>query len=510
MSRLLMSHSQDHRLIEYAPDRALVFSNNPSVSGALREILQRDRWRVEACHRLDEFQRLTEEQVWPFVLIAQPVGSGATEELLRALRQPLEDGRTQAVVLAARLSADEAMRSIELGAADYLLWPAPPSQVLAQAERARRLACSAGIEAMAIASGLETAPPRGGTQRSAHSLIGESHAMVELSKRLVKVARRQDVSILITGETGAGKEVIARQLHWKSGRPGPFCAVNCATLVENLMESELFGHERGAFTGAHAVKKGLWEEAAEGTLFLDEITEAPLAVQSKLLRVMQEGVIRRVGSTREIKVTARVIAASNRDLKKAVDEGVFREDLFYRFKQVLRVPALRERVEDIPLLVEYFCKCEGSGMTVTPEAMELLCRYDWPGNVRELERLIGELAINFGPHIYPEDLLHHLQVPEHRLERSLDMFTQSVMNAVGDEWPTMNRIRNSIVVQAYLHFGQEFQVAKVLGMDYRTVGAILREELGRSADRKEVSANHETPARAVIHTTKPLLPREMI
>jgi two-component system, NtrC family, response regulator AtoC len=510
MSRLLMSRGHDHRLIDYAPDCALIFSANPSVSSALRELLQRDHWRVEACHRFDEFQRLAEAQTWPFVLIAQPVSSGATEEILRTLRQPIENGRTQAVVLAARLSADEAMQFIELGAADYLLWPAPPSQVLTQAERARRLACSAGIEAMAIASGLETSPPGEGTLRSARSLIGQSHAMVELSKRLVKVARRQDVSILITGETGAGKEVIARQLHQKSGRPGSFCAVNCATLVENLMESELFGHERGAFTGAHAAKKGLWEEAAEGTLFLDEITEAPLAVQSKLLRVMQEGVIRRVGSTREIKVTARVIAASNRNLKEAVDAGVFREDLFYRFKQVLRVPPLRERVEDIPLLVEYFCRCEGSRLTVTPEAMELLCRYDWPGNVRELERLIGELAINCGPRIYPEDLVPQLQVSAHRRERSLDMFMQSVMNAVGDEWPTMNRIRNNIVVQAYLHFGQEFQVAKVLGMDYRTVGAILREELGRSAGRKESSADHNSPARAVNRATKHSLPGELV
>ena len=505
-----MSCSHDHHLIEYAPDRALIFSTSPSVSSALRELLQRDHWRVEACHRFDDFQRLAEAQVWPFVLIAQPVGSCSTAEILRTIRQPIEDGRTQAVVLAARLSADEAMQSIELGAADYLLWPAPPSQVLAQAERARRLACSAGIEAMAVASGLETAPPTDVTRRSAHSLIGASHAMVELSKRLVKVARRRDVSILITGETGAGKEVIARQLHQKSGQPGPFCAVNCATLVENLMESELFGHERGAFTGALAAKKGLWEEAAEGTLFLDEITEAPLAVQSKLLRVMQEGVIRRVGSTREIKVTARVIAASNRDLKEAVDGGAFREDLFYRFKQVLRVPPLRERVEDIPLLVEYFCRCEGSGITITSEAMELLCRHTWPGNVRELERLIGELAINCGPRIYPEDLMPQLQVPAHRLERSLDMFTQSVMNAVGDEWPTMNRIKNSIVVQAYLHFGQEFQVAKVLGMDYRTVGAILREELGRPANRKEESASHTSPARAITHTTTHTLPREMV
>lgn len=498
-----MSHRLDDRLIEYTPDRALIFSVDPSVSGALRQILQRGDWHVEVCHHLDEFAHLAQEQVWTFVLVAQSREVNCAEEALRMLQQPIEDERTQAVVLAERPSADEAMQLIEGGAADYLAWPTPPVQLLALAERARRLAAAKAVNAVAIVSELQLAPAK----REPHALIGESHAMVELSKRLIKVARRQDVSVLITGETGAGKEVIARQLHRKSGRPGPFCAVNCATLVENLMESELFGHERGAFTGAHAAKKGLWEEAAEGTLFLDEITEAPAAVQSKLLRVMQEGVIRRVGSTREIKVTARVIAASNRDLKRAIDEGTFREDLFYRFKQVLRVPPLRERLEDIPLLAASICRREG-GLAITPEAMELLCGYDWPGNVRELERLIGELAINCGPRIQAEDLAPHLHVPAHRRERSLNLFTQSVMSAVGDHWPTMNRIRNNLVVQAYLRFGQAFQVAKVLGMDYRTVGAILREELGRAADGKESGVHHSSPLTNRLYSTPDSHPRE--
>ncbi|MGH9842832.1 MAG: sigma 54-interacting transcriptional regulator [Blastocatellia bacterium] len=165
----------------------------------------------------------------------------------------------------------------------------------------------------------------------AGEMIGTSRPLTDLMEKLVKIAESHNLSVFITGETGVGKEVVARQIHQLSERSGHFRAVNCAAMAESLLESELFGHEKGAFTGAHAVKKNLWEEAAQGTLFLDEITEASPALQAKLLRVLQEGTIRRVGSNQEIKVTARVIAASNRNIEKAIADGSFREDLFYPF-----------------------------------------------------------------------------------------------------------------------------------------------------------------------------------
>ena len=477
-----MSQIESDRLAQCNPKRALVLSSAQDSSNTLCEVLRHDQWHVDSCRSLGELLRLAETHTWSFVLIAEAAASSVAKEAMKALCWAIESGRTQVVVLAERKSADEAMVYIELGAMDYLAWPVVHTQVLALAERARRSAAEPDL--ITESEG----PVREGKPQPSHSLIGASQAMIELSKQLIRVARRTDVPVLISGETGVGKEVIARQLHQRSGKTGSFCAINCATLGENLTESELFGHEKGAFTGALSVKRGLWEEAAEGTLFLDEITEAPPLVQSKLLRALQEGVIRRLGATREIRVTARIIAASNRDLKQAIKEGIFREDLYFRFKKVLRVPPLRERIEDVPELIEYFIGREGRGLKIMPEAIELLCRYDWPGNVRELESLITELTINCSHCIYPEDVLPYLQVPTHHLGHALDLFMQSVMNSIGQDWPTIHQIRNRIVVQAFLHFGHAFQTAKALGMDYRTVGAILKEELGYQAVEKQAGA----------------------
>lgn len=299
--------------------------------------------------------------------------------------------------------------------------------------------------------------------------------MVELSKQLVRLARTPELRVFINGETGTGKEVVARMIHDLSGCSGPFQAVNCAATVESLLESDLFGHEKGSFTGAHATKKGLWEETANGTLFLDEITETSPTVQAKLLRVLQEGFIRRIGSTREIKVTARVIAASNRDLEQAVREGIFRRDLYYRLGQVLRLPPLRERLDDIPLLVEHFCQRASREIVVTPEAMELLCAYEWPGNVRELESVIQQIISFSGHFVFREDVLRHISVSkvEHK---NFNLQFWSALNALRrGEWPTINEMRNGYVTCAYLFLGKESVVARYLGMDARTVTGILEE-----------------------------------
>lgn len=256
-------------------------------------------------------------------------------------------------------------------------------------------------------------------------------------------------------------------------RPGCLCAA----MVESLLESELFGHEKGSFTGAHAMKKGLWEEAANGTLFLDEITEASPAIQAKLLRVLQEGTFRRVGSNHEIKATARIIAASNRNIEKAIRDGIFREDLFYRLGEALRVPPLRERIEDIPLLVAHFCQRAGKGTIITPEAMDVLRHYKWPGNVRELESVINKLITFCGKRIFPEDVQRYIQVPKRRAEHLTRDFLLSLMNANPlEDRPTMPEIRKRYVIETFYEVGREFQVAKALNMDYRTVSAILRKE----------------------------------
>jgi Nif-specific regulatory protein len=244
-----------------------------------------------------------------------------------------------------------------------------------------------------------------------HNMVGESPAMREVYKFISKVAARES-SILILGESGTGKELVARAIHRNSSRAAkPFVAISCAAIAETLLESELFGHERGAFTGAVAQKRGRLELADGGTVFLDEIGELALSLQSKLLRVLQEREFERVGGTRTLKLDIRVIAATNRDLHAAVKGGTFREDLYYRLNVVsIRVPALRERREDISLLASYFTARSGEKvnrrvMGISPAARACLMRYDWPGNVRELENAI-ERAVVLGSSdaILPEDL----------------------------------------------------------------------------------------------------------
>ncbi|PYX70758.1 MAG: sigma-54-dependent Fis family transcriptional regulator [Acidobacteria bacterium] len=232
-----------------------------------------------------------------------------------------------------------------------------------------------------------------------HSMVGESKAMREVYEFVSRVAGR-DSTVLISGESGTGKELVARAVHMNSPRVDkPFVAINCAAITETLLESELFGHERGAFTGAVAQKKGKLEVAEGGTVFLDEIGELALAMQAKLLRVLQEREFERVGGTRPIKLDVRLIAATNRDLKEASRTGTFRSDLYYRLNVVsLQMPALRERREDIPLLAAFFAaqhseKVKRRVAGISPEAQACLTRYDWPGNVRELENAIERAVV---------------------------------------------------------------------------------------------------------------------
>jgi DNA-binding NtrC family response regulator len=231
------------------------------------------------------------------------------------------------------------------------------------------------------------------------NLIGEHITVVKLRALVLRVAAT-DATVLITGESGTGKEVVARTIHTLSARRGrAFVPVNCAAIPHELLESEMFGHERGAFTGASGPRHGLFSTADGGTIFLDEIGEMPLQLQAKLLRVLEDGIVRPVGSDRASKIDARVIAASNSDLVAGVKKGSFREDLFYRLQVVpIAIAPLRERRSDIPLLVEYFLsrlqsRFAGRRWTVTQAAMVSLWSYDWPGNVRELENMIERLVI---------------------------------------------------------------------------------------------------------------------
>lgn len=258
--------------------------------------------------------------------------------------------------------------------------------------------------------------PKEGEERLFPEIIGESPKMLEVFEVMRKVIKT-DSTVLITGETGTGKELVARAIHYNGVRKdGAFVAVNCSALTETLLETELFGHVKGSFTGAIAEKKGLFEVADKGTFFMDEIGDISPNLQAKLLRVLQEGVIKKVGGTQDIKVDVRLIAATNRDLTKEVERGSFRRDLYYRISVVeIHLPPLRERKEDIPLLADHFLrrfsqKINKNIKGFSPSALKLLYDYDWPGNVRELEHEIERAVIlSESEEITPDDLSERIR-----------------------------------------------------------------------------------------------------
>jgi len=323
-------------------------------------------------------------------------------EVLRAVKSRYPD--TEVVMMTGYATVPDAVEAMRAGAFDYLqkpFLPDAPAELVARAMERRRLRLQAEV--------LGQKSP--GADFSFSGVVGRSAAMQEVH-RLIEQAARLDITVLLTGETGTGKELAARAVHLNSARrERPFVAVNCGALPTELVESELFGHGKGAFTGAAQAKAGLFEEAHGGTLFLDEVGELPLSAQVKLLRVLQEKEVRRVGETRPIHVDVRVVAATHRDLRAAAAQGRFREDLFYRLNVFpVQLPPLRERKEDISLLAAHLLEkhCKAMGRTLegmTPEALRVLMGYPWPGNVRELENaLMRAVAVASGPHVTERDL----------------------------------------------------------------------------------------------------------
>jgi two-component system response regulator HydG len=325
----------------------------------------------------------------PFDVVLTDVRMGAVDGM-EVLRATLEAAPTTLViVMTAYGTIESAVEAIRRGAYDYIAKPFKEDELLlrvAKAVEKRRLVREVSL----LRSDFQA-------RYGLDHIVGRSACLRELLERVVRVAPG-DATVLVSGESGTGKELIARALHAASRRSDkPFIPVNCAAITETLLESELFGHARGAFTGATRSRRGLFEEASGGTLFIDEIGDTTPGSQAKLLRAIQEGEIRRVGESLPVKVNVRVIAATNQDLKAAVSERRFREDLFYRLNVVpLRVPPLRERREDVPLLAQHFleryAKRSGERKTLSPAALQKLVEHPWPGNVRELENMIEQAA----------------------------------------------------------------------------------------------------------------------
>jgi DNA-binding NtrC family response regulator len=309
-------------------------------------------------------------------------------------------------MLTADGTAAPAAAALRLGAFDYLLKPVDRQQLLQTVQRA------AATQRVAVERREAGASQEGGYR----GLIGESAVMRRLYRQIERVGA-SEVTVLVQGESGTGKELVAKALHLASPRAqGPFVPINCAAVPETLQESELFGHERGAFTGASARRTGRFEQASGGTLFLDEVAELDLGLQAKLLRVLQERTFFRVGGTEQIQVDVRVVAATHKDLRELASEGKFREDLYYRLAVFeLDLPALRQRREDLPALVRHFMALLGErhqrpGLRLSEEANQLVLGYAWPGNVRELQNALERAVVGcLGDEIEPEDLPRRLR-----------------------------------------------------------------------------------------------------
>jgi transcriptional regulator with PAS, ATPase and Fis domain len=302
-------------------------------------------------------------------------------------------------------------------------------------------------------------------------VLGKSKTMKEVLDIVRRVSPAES-TVLITGESGTGKELIAREIHKHSLRHNaPFVIVDCGAIVETLFESELFGHVKGSFTGAHETKHGQFEIADGGTIFFDEISTISFNIQAKLLRVIQEREVTRIGSTKPIKVDVRILAATNENLAEAVRKGNFREDLFYRLSVVpLHLPQLRERKEDIPLLVEHFLqkynkKAKKNVDSISPRAIKALIEYDWPGNVRELENTIERaVVLSKGNGIDREDLMYH--------GISASSF---ILSPSGGNYKALDEIEKEYIkaiLQA--HYGNKTRTAKILGIDRKTLWAKIK------------------------------------
>jgi len=430
--------------------RIMIVDDEHSVRTSLREWFLEDGFDVVTAE--DGLDALKKLEQGPFDLMIVDLKMPGMDgiSLQRRLRE-VDPGAT-IVILTAFASVETAVEALKLGAFDYVTKPVDPDELSHTVRRAleRKQLSEENARLREKVTQLSTVSP----------IIGRSRAMEHVME-LVGTVAETDASVVIRGESGTGKELIARAIHAASPRRFfPIVAVNCGAIPETLLESELFGHEKGAFTGAHYRRKGKIELANGGTLFLDEIGEIPAKMQVDLLRVLESHRFTRLGGAQEIESDFRLVCATNRDLEALVREGKFREDLYYRIHVfAIEVPPLRERREDIPILVEHFiekfCRAMGKAPRVlSDEALELMRGYDWPGNVRELENAIERaMVVGTTGKIRPEDLPLHV---EHELARPRDRSLESLES---------EHIQRVLREEA----GNVSQAARVLGIDRGTL-----------------------------------------
>ena len=448
---------------------ALVIDDDAQVSGFVAQVLRSDGWEVQESQSAEQAFDLLQKKPWSLVFCDVVLGGTDGYQVLRRFQEVRPEAAF--VLMTGYGSAAGAMDATAIGAYDYLIKPFTIDDLLHVTKLVREQnkpsSAKERSEEKLSAAGYTSDIP----------LIGKSPKFVNCMKMVGRVAPT-DLPILISGESGTGKEVVAKAIHQRSSRKsGPFITVNCAAIPVELIESELFGHAKGAFTGADRERAGLWEEADGGTIFLDEITETSAMFQVKLLRVLQESEIRRVGSNKTIKVDVRVIAATNREIETEVSEGRFRQDLMYRLNAVtIQLPPLRERIEDILTLAQHFAKqvrlADARAIKFSTETVETLRGYPWPGNVRELENAV----------LHAVSLCEEVVQPRHLPDRmrAIDRDAMADIGASGERpktsaaWISLSEMEGRYVTQVLAHTaGNKQAAARLLDIDRKTLSRIL-------------------------------------
>jgi two-component system response regulator PilR (NtrC family) len=457
-------------------EKILIIDDEKSILDLLNVVFEKEGYLVKTSLSATRAVELIGNEDIDMIIsdIKMPKMSGM--ELLRYVRKNRPD--IPIVMITAYGTIKQAVEALKAGAMDYIVKPFDVEElkiIVAQGLEKKRLK----EENLFLKKELKE-------KYDFENMIGKSRVMQEIYNLIEKVAGT-DSTVLITGESGTGKEIAARAIHYLSTRrERAFVSINCGALPENLLESELFGHVKGSFTGAVVNKKGMFEVAERGTLFLDEVGEMSPWTQVKLLRALQDKRIRRVGGTEEIPVDVRILAASNQDLKRSIKEGNFREDLFYRLNVIsFEMPPLRKRKEDIPLLVTHFLDKHCSAMgrqqkRIAPEVIDVFEAYHWPGNVRELENAIERVvAIEERGTITKESLPKEMLQPNRKQEATPALQPGFDLNGVLDE------ISSSYVKQA-LHFsrGNLKEAANLLGINYRSLRYLVEKHGLKDANRE--------------------------
>ncbi|SIO64985.1 DNA-binding transcriptional response regulator, NtrC family, contains REC, AAA-type ATPase, and a Fis-type DNA-binding domains [Singulisphaera sp. GP187] len=468
--------------------RILVVDDSELICQQLSQLLASPDRRIKVAHDGTTALEWIVERNFSLVItdLCLPGINGL--DLIREIRQ--RDLPVTAIVMTGNASIDSAVAAMKLGAYDYLLKPIDALRLGVLVEQA--------LEDRKLIDEVESLR-HGVQQRCAyHDLLGKSPRMREVFSRVARVAS-SSCTVLITGETGTGKELVAQAIHYSDvTRREPLVAVNCAALPEPLLESEFFGHEKGAFTGADRQKKGRFEQAKGGTLLLDEIGELPLGMQAKLLRVLQDGTFERVGGSEVIQAECRVLAATNLNLAEAVAAGRFREDLFYRLNVVsIELPALRDRADDIPLLVQHILKRLQErrlpAKTLSRETYSRLARYDWPGNVRELEHVIEQAVVTTPGLVIEPDNLPPQVVSTREEPFSLDFDLHRPLQLITDE--LTERVERAYLQRVLSRYrGRIDRCAAHCGLSRRSISEKLRRYCIDKAEFKSKASLHQEVA----------------